>query len=61
MRAIFLVAMTTAVTVAVPAVTGNAVIEPMDWYNAHRSHSSLERLTPNEKYHAALPQLKQAA
>ncbi len=37
------------------------IAEYLDWYNAHRSHSSLERLTPNEKYLAALPQLKQAA
>ena len=31
------------------------------WYNAHRSHSSLERLTPDEAYFAGLPQLKLAA
>jgi len=37
------------------------IAEYLDWYSAHRSHSSLERLTPNEKYLAALPQLKQAA
>lgn len=37
------------------------IAEYLDWYNAHRSHSSLERLTPNEKYLAALPQPKQAA
>jgi putative transposase len=37
------------------------IAEYLDWYNVHRSHSSLERLTPNEKYLAALPQLKQAA
>ena len=37
------------------------IAEYLDWYNAHRSHSSLERLTPNEKYLAALPQMKQAA
>jgi len=37
------------------------IAEYLDWYNAHRSHSSLERLTPNEKYLAALPRLKQAA
>ena len=31
------------------------------WYNTHRPHSSLERLTPQEKYVAALPKLKLAA
>ena len=31
------------------------------WYNTHRPHSRLERLTPDEKYLAALPQLKSAA
>ena len=31
------------------------------WYNTHRPHSRLERLTPDEKYLAALPQLKMAA
>jgi putative transposase len=33
----------------------------LDWYNAHRGHSSLERLTPNEKYLAALPRVALAA
>ena len=33
----------------------------LDWYNAHRGHSSLERLTPNEKYFAALPSMALAA
>jgi putative transposase len=37
------------------------IVDYLDWYNAHRPHSSLERLTPNEKYLAALPQLKLAA
>jgi putative transposase len=37
------------------------IAEYLAWYNAHRGHSSLERLTPNEKYLAALPQLKLAA
>ncbi len=32
-----------------------------DWYNVNRPHRSLERLTPTEKYLAALPQMKQAA
>ena len=31
------------------------------WYNTHRPHSRPERLTPDEKYLAALPQLKMAA
>lgn len=33
----------------------------LHWYNAERSHSSLERLTPQEKYVATLPKLKLAA
>lgn len=33
----------------------------LNWYNADRPHSSLERSTPDERYFAALPQLKQAA
>ena len=37
------------------------IAEYLDWYNAHRSHSSLERLTPNEKYLAVLPRIAQAA
>jgi len=37
------------------------IADYLDWYNAHRPHSSLERLTPTEKYLAALPQMKQAA
>ena len=35
--------------------------EYLDWYNAHRPHSSLERLTPDEKHLAALPSIKMAA
>ena len=31
------------------------------WYNTHRPHSSVDRLTPEEKYLAALPQLRLAA
>jgi hypothetical protein len=31
------------------------------WHDADRGHSSLERLTADEKYPAALPQLKRAA
>jgi len=37
------------------------IAEYLDWYNAHRSHSSLERLTPNEKHLAALPPMALAA
>ena len=37
------------------------IADYMSWYNTHRPHSSLERLTPLEKYLAALPQIKQAA
>jgi putative transposase len=33
----------------------------LDWYNTHRPHSSLERLTPHEMYLAVLPQLRLAA
>jgi putative transposase len=37
------------------------IADYLDWYNEHRPHSSLERLTPNEKYLSALPQMKLAA
>jgi len=37
------------------------IADYLNWYNTHRPHSSLERLTPHEKYLAALPQLKLAA
>jgi len=37
------------------------IADYLDWFNAHRPHSSLERLTPNEKYLDALPSMKQAA
>ena len=33
----------------------------LDWYNEHRPHSRLERLTPTEKYLDALPPMKEAA
>lgn len=39
----------------------NDIAEYLNWYNAHRSHSSLERLTPDEKYLAALPPMALAA
>jgi putative transposase len=37
------------------------IADYLDWYNAHRPHSSLERLAPDEKYFAALPPMKMAA
>ena len=37
------------------------IAEYLDWYNAHRPHSSVERLTPDEKYRAELPTMKLAA
>lgn len=37
------------------------IADYLDWYNAHRPHSSLERLTPNEKYLTTLPPMKQVA
>lgn len=37
------------------------IADYLDWYNTHRSHSSLERFTPDEKYFADLPHMKQAA
>ena len=37
------------------------IAEYMHWYNVDRPHSSLDRLTPHEKYIKTLPPLKQAA
>jgi putative transposase len=37
------------------------IADYLDWYNAHRSHASLDRLTPDEAYFAGLPQMKLAA
>ena len=37
------------------------IADYLAWYNTHRPHSSVERLTPDEKYLAALPQLKVVA
>ena len=37
------------------------IADYLGWYNEHRSHSSLERLTPREKYLASLPPMKVAA
>jgi len=31
------------------------------WYNTQRSHSSLDRRTPEQTYFAGLPELKQVA
>jgi putative transposase len=37
------------------------IADYLDWYNTDRPHSSLDQLTPQEKYLAVLPQLRQAA
>ena len=37
------------------------IAEYLNWYNTDRPHSSLERVTPQERYLAVLPQLRQAA
>ena len=37
------------------------IADYLDWYNAHRPHSSLDRATPDEHYFAGLPQLAAAA
>ena len=37
------------------------IADYLSWYNAQRSHSSLERLTPDEKYFGDLPKLKKTA
>ena len=37
------------------------IADYLDWYNAQRSHSRLDRLTPSEKYLAALPPQRLAA
>jgi putative transposase len=37
------------------------IADYLDWYNAHRPHSSVERLTPDEKYAAELRTMKLAA
>lgn len=34
------------------------ITDYLDWYNAHRSHASLERLPSDEKYFAGLPAMK---
>ena len=45
---------------SVPAARAD-IAEYFAWHIAHRPHSSLNRLTPNEAYVAALPPLQQAA
>ncbi|MDE2604359.1 MAG: IS3 family transposase [Burkholderiales bacterium] len=37
------------------------IADYLNWYKAHRAHSSLDRLTPDEAYFAGLPKLKLAA
>ena len=37
------------------------IADYLAWYNSHRPHSTLERLTPDEKYLAALAPMKMAA
>jgi putative transposase len=37
------------------------IAEYLSWYNTHRSHSSLGRITPEEQYLAALPPMRLAA
>ena len=37
------------------------IADYLPWYNTHRSHSSLGRITPDEQYLAALPPLRLAA
>jgi putative transposase len=37
------------------------IADYLNWYNMQRPHSRLERLTPHEKYLAALPPMKLAA
>ena len=37
------------------------IADYLNWYNEHRPHSRLERLTPTEKYLDALPPMTEAA
>ena len=37
------------------------IADYLNWYNAHRPHSRLERATPDEMYFQSLPQLRLAA
>ena len=37
------------------------IADYLDWYNAHRPHSSLDRTTPDQRYFAKLAALKAAA
>ena len=44
-----------------PTITRADVADYFGWYNTHRPHSSLERLTPDETYLATLPPVRLAA
>jgi len=37
------------------------IADYLNWYNAHRFHSSLDKRTPDEKYFTGLPNLKRVA
>ncbi len=37
------------------------IADYLGWYNTHRAHSSLDRLTPDEAYFAGVPHMKRAA
>jgi putative transposase len=37
------------------------IADYLAWYNEHRAHSKLDRLTPHEAYLASMPPLKLAA
>jgi len=37
------------------------ILNFLDWYNTHRPHSSLDRMTPDEMYFKALPPALKAA
>ena len=37
------------------------IADYMDWYNKRRPHSSLDRITPEEKYFGLLPSVPKAA
>ena len=39
----------------------SSIAQYFEWYNTERAHSRLDRATPDEKYLAALPPMKQAA
>ena len=37
------------------------IADYLAWYNTHRPHSSLDRLTPEQRYFETLPAMAQAA